>query len=137
MHELKILTHQSKDICTFFINPLSLGELVENERPQIKDRGGSAPQMRHNVPNLGGSSVMLGTLYDGRTDSLLVPLNLWSPEVVDEKKSTNNVAYSNTDFKNNEDILERLDVMGIEAELKLSFMGGLIQVYVRKNVHCE
>ena len=74
---------------------------------------------------------MLGTLYDGRTDSLLVPLNLWSPEVIDKTKVPNNVAYSNTDFKNNEDILERLDVMGIEAELKLSFMGGLIQVILK------
>ena len=105
--------------------------MVANEGSKIKDRGGSVPQMRHNVPNLGGSSVMLGTLYDGRTDSLLVPLNLWSPEVIDKTKVPNNVAYSNTDFKNNEDILERLDVMGIEAELKLSFMGGLIQVILK------
>merc|ERR1711974_590143 len=38
------------------------------------------------------------------------------------------MGYSNTEFANNEDILERLDVMGVQAVLKLSFMGGLIQV---------
>merc|ERR1711974_538550 len=58
----------------------------------------------------------------------MTPLNLWSPEVIDTHKIESNVGYSNTDFYTDEDILKRLDIMGVEAEMKLSFMGGLIKV---------
>ena len=89
---------------------------------------GGKPQVRRNVPNLGGSSVTLGSLYDGRLDTLMTPLNLWSPATIDAHKIPSNVGYSNTDFSTDEDILKRLDIMGVNAEMKLSFMGGLIKV---------
>merc|ERR550519_2293822 len=55
-------------------------------------------------------------------------LNLWSPQSVEDNAIKQHVGYSNTEFSTNEDILKRLDVMGVDAELKLSFMGGLVQV---------
>jgi len=95
---------------------------------QVLADGSDKPKVRRNVPNLGGSSVTLGSLYDGRLDTLMTPLNLWSPEVIESNKIETNVGYSNTDFYTDEDILKRLDIMGVEAEMKLSFMGGLIKV---------
>ena len=84
--------------------------------------------IRRNVPNLGGSAITLGSLYDGSKDKLMTSLNLWSPQVVADNILSRHVGYSNTEFRTDEDILNRLDVMGLDAELQLSFMGGLVTV---------
>ena len=45
----------------------------------------SAPDFRKNVPNIMGSVPKLGELYNGKTDQLLGPLNLYNPGTIKNK----------------------------------------------------
>ena len=112
------------------------------------------PTRRNNIPLLTGS-VQVGLLYDAKSDRPLYGDYLWPPpkndatsttpsnEENDErnKKSVDettkrpptetivaDVAHSSMDYIFDENILDRLSLIGVTAELKLSFMGGLIEV---------
>ena len=58
----------------------------------------------------------------------MTPLNLWTSDTIMKRKIEAQAHYSKTTFSATEDFLDRMDLIGIDASLKLSFMGGLIQI---------
>jgi hypothetical protein len=87
-------------------------------------------------------NIQLGYLYDARSESILSPKNLWSQESLGQECQqinctskffrTQETTDSFSDIE--EDILFRLNHFHVEAELKMSFMGGMIQIGVRPNI---
>ncbi len=91
-------------------------------------------QFRNDVPVIiGNGQVALGKLYDASTDKVLTPMTLWSKERL-EKMTTANRNESNpsesfkTEYHANTDLLDRLNHFDLDASLKVSFMGGLVDV---------
>ena len=106
----KIPQHQKKDDPT----------------PDAFDNG--KPTRRNNLPLLTGS-VQVGLLYDAKSDRPLYGDYLWppakNPKIIDA-----NVPHSSMDFIFDESILDRLSLIDVDAELKLSFMTGMIKVII-------
>ena len=127
----------------------------EVSTPEALDTDGK-PTRRNNIPLLTGS-VQVGLLYDAKSDRPLYGDYLWPPpkndatsttpsnEENDErnKKSVDettkrpptetivaDVAHSSMDYIFDESILDRLSLIDVDAELKLSFMTGMIQVII-------
>ena len=122
--------------------------------PEALDTDGK-PTRRNNIPLLTGS-VQVGLLYDAKSDRPLYGDYLWSPPSNDATTTTTpsdegeddskiksqsqrkadsktqtvvaDVAHSSMDYIFDENILDRLSLIDVTAELKLSFMGGLIEV---------
>ena len=86
------------------------------------------PTRRNNLPLLTGS-VQVGLLYDAKSDRPLYGDYLWppakNPKIIDA-----NVPHSSMDFIFDESILDRLSLIDVDAELKLSFMTGMIKVII-------
>ena len=92
------------------------------------------PTRRNNIPLLTGS-VQVGLLYDAKYDRPLYGDYLWPPakNAKDPKKPQiieANVSHSSMDFIFDESILDRLSLIDVDAELKLSFMAGMIKVII-------
>ena len=127
----------------------------EVSTPETLDTDGK-PTRRNNIPLLTGS-VQVGLLYDAKSDRPLYGDYLWSPPSNDATTTTTtpsdegeddskvksqsqrkansktqtvvaDVAHSSMDYIFDENILDRLSLIDVTAELKLSFMGGLIEV---------
>ena len=126
----------------------------EVSTPEALDTDGK-PTRRNNIPLLTGS-VQVGLLYDAKSDRPLYGDYLWSPPSNDATTTTTpsdegeddskvksqsqrkansktqtvvaDVAHSSMDYIFDENILDRLSLIDVTAELKLSFMGGLIEV---------
>ena len=85
--------------------------------------------IRKNVPVMNGKNVVtLGELYDARHDTLMTSFSLWTTDTIQKRKIEAQAQYSKTTFSATEDFLDRMDLIDIDASLKLSFMGGLIQI---------
>ena len=69
---------------------------------------------------------MIGNLYDGRVDKIVYGANLWKQDTL--KIYENDMHSSKTSVVQNENVLERMNGLDIDASLKLSFMGGLVSV---------
>ena len=69
---------------------------------------------------------MIGQLYDGSNDQIIYGATLWYPN--DTVVDVNNVLNTRSKVYIDENVLDRLDYMDVDASLKLSFMGGLISV---------
>uniref|UniRef100_A0A7M5XEN6 Chitin-binding type-2 domain-containing protein n=1 Tax=Clytia hemisphaerica TaxID=252671 RepID=A0A7M5XEN6_9CNID len=85
------------------------------------------------------SDVSLGEFYDAKNDQFLSGVSLWSMEEL-EKHRKRRFARPSTNYQFDSGKTEdsRMNLMDIDASLKLSFMGGLIEVsgsaqYVRQS----
>lgn len=105
----------------------------EVSTPETLDTDGK-PTRRNNIPLLTGS-VQVGMLYDAKSDQPLYGDYLWppaknpndpnKPQIIEA-----NVSHSSMDYIFDESILDRLSLIDVDAELKLSFMTGMIQVII-------
>ena len=86
----------------------------------------NANQRRYNIPVLSGSAYV-GQLYDAKTDQLLYDRFFWS-NIVTRQNDMINVFY---ETKAEETQMDRLNNVGLDASLKLSFLSGLISVRVK------
>ena len=83
------------------------------------------PERRYNIPILSGTAYV-GQLYDAKNDQLVPDQFLWKrDEMVTVESNVTNVFF---ETKIEETQLDRMNVIDIDAELKLSFMGGLVKV---------
>nr|XP_055047998.1 verrucotoxin subunit beta-like [Misgurnus anguillicaudatus]XP_055047999.1 verrucotoxin subunit beta-like [Misgurnus anguillicaudatus] len=75
-----------------------------------------------------GRPFQLGMLYDCRKDALVPGITLWGEEKL--KQSIRSHPQINTDFKvtASDSIEEKSNLLNIEASMKLSLLGGLINV---------
>nr|XP_055048000.1 verrucotoxin subunit beta-like isoform X1 [Misgurnus anguillicaudatus] len=75
-----------------------------------------------------GRPFQLGMLYDCRKDALVPGITLWDEEKL--KQSIRSRPQNNTDFKvtASDSIEEKSNLLNIEASMKLSLLGGLINV---------
>uniref|UniRef100_A0A8C9R1A5 SNTX thioredoxin-like domain-containing protein n=1 Tax=Scleropages formosus TaxID=113540 RepID=A0A8C9R1A5_SCLFO len=75
-----------------------------------------------------GRPFHLGMLYDCRSDSLVPGVTLWDPE--DLVKDTLENSQHNTEFNihASDSIENKSSALNIEASLKASFLGGLVEV---------
>ena len=83
-------------------------------------------QRRSNIPVLSGTAYV-GQLYDAKTDQLIPDHFLWKEDQMKIKEA--NVTNVFFETKIEESQLDRMNMIDIDASLKLSFMGGLIQVW--------
>ena len=101
----------------------------QNEPPSDEEMDADGkPTRRNNIPLLTGS-VQVGMLYDAKSDQPLYGDYLWppanKPQIIEA-----NVSHSSMDYIFDESILDRLSLIDVDAELKLSFMTGMIQVII-------
>ncbi|CAF4851564.1 unnamed protein product [Rotaria sp. Silwood1] len=75
-----------------------------------------------------GRPFRLGMLYDMRSDMLIPGVTLWDPENLN--KNTRKSKQSKTDFEiiTEDSFQKKAHALGVEASLKLSLVGGLINV---------
>jgi hypothetical protein len=89
----------------------------------------STSGIRKNIVVLDGKSIVrLGTLYDGASDSLMTPLNLWNDSTIQANKIRQDTITSTHTSSTTETLLDRMNLLDIDASLALSFMGGLVKV---------
>jgi hypothetical protein len=74
-----------------------------------------------------GHVANLGTLYDARTDTF-VPISLLPGQIPESAiKRTHNHTTS-FEYSESDSFKEKFSKMGFNAELKASFLGGLVEV---------
>ena len=71
------------------------------------------------------SGVRLGDLYDAQNDEFMFGTSLWSAQELKKVKVDNRQIQQSTNmkFSTGKTTLDRLSLMDIKAELKLSFLG--------------
>ena len=90
----------------------------------------NGPKRRYNIPVLSGTAYV-GQLYDAKTDQLIPDQFLWKrSDMTILEKGITNVFF---ETKIEESQMDRMNVMDIDAKMKLSFMGGMVEVYIFKN----
>ena len=84
------------------------------------------------------SGIRLGDLYDAQKDQFLSGTSLWSAEVLKKAKKDNRQVEPSTDtkFSAGKTSLDRLSLMDIKAELKLSFLGKFLNNF-SWSMHCS
>merc|ERR1719414_1042178 len=75
-----------------------------------------------------GRYVCLGCLYYGSHDHISPTENFWNKETISKHSDEVKKTHERGDVVLNENTLKRLNNLDIDASLKLSFMGGLVQV---------
>ena len=77
------------------------------------------------------SGIRLGDLYDAQNDKFLSGTSLWSAKELKEVKVDNRQVEQTTHlkFSSGKTSLDRLSLMDIKAELKLSFLGKSLKIY--------
>ncbi|XP_058871344.1 neoverrucotoxin subunit beta-like [Acipenser ruthenus] len=75
-----------------------------------------------------GRPFQLGMLYDCRNDSLIPGMTLWDMDTL--KKDVDLRSQHNTEFQiiASDSIEDKSSALNIEASLKASFLGGLVEV---------
>ena len=79
------------------------------------------------IPAL-GRPFDLGMLYDRRSDKLILGKTLWSPDHLDQAVNTITKPYTNSEVLAEDTIDDKTSALNIEASIKLSFLGGLVNV---------
>ncbi|XP_068713617.1 uncharacterized protein [Montipora foliosa] len=82
---------------------------------------------RHDIPTL-GRPFDLGMLYDRRSEKLILGKTLWSPDHLSQAVRTITKPYTNTEVLAEDTIDDKTSALNVEASLKLSFLGGLVNV---------
>ncbi|KAI4798657.1 hypothetical protein KUCAC02_020582 [Chaenocephalus aceratus] len=75
-----------------------------------------------------GRPFTLGMLYDSRSDKLVPGPRLWNEETLKVKTTETSQPSSYLGMSASDSIESKSNMLDIEASLKASFMGGLIQV---------
>nr|AIC84039.1 Tx beta-subunit [Scorpaenopsis oxycephala]AIC84048.1 Tx beta-subunit [Scorpaenopsis oxycephala] len=75
-----------------------------------------------------GRPFTLGTLYDARKDKLIPGFTLWEDEVLQENTVESAQPSSVFEITASDSIEDKSSLMDIEASLKASFLGGLVEV---------
>nr|AIC84041.1 Tx beta-subunit [Sebastiscus marmoratus]AIC84050.1 Tx beta-subunit [Sebastiscus marmoratus] len=75
-----------------------------------------------------GRPFTLGTLYDARKDKLIPGFTLWDDEVLQESTVESCQPSSAFEIIASDSIDDKSSLMDIEASLKASFLGGLVEV---------
>ena len=75
-----------------------------------------------------GRPFDLGMLYDRRSDQLVLGKTLWSPDHLGQAVSTIPKPYTNSEVLAEDTIDDKTSALNIEASIKLSFLGGLVNV---------
>lgn len=79
------------------------------------------------IPAL-GRPFDLGMLYDRRSEKLILGKTLWSPDHLGQAVKTITKPYTNSEVLAEDTIDDKTSALNIEASIKLSFLGGLIDV---------
>ena len=79
------------------------------------------------IPAL-GRPFDLGMLYDRRSEKLILGKTLWSPDHLGQAVRTITKPYTNSEVLAEDTIDDKTSALNIEAGLKLSFLGGLVNV---------
>uniref|UniRef100_A0A3Q2XAX0 Stonustoxin subunit beta-like n=2 Tax=Haplochromis burtoni TaxID=8153 RepID=A0A3Q2XAX0_HAPBU len=75
-----------------------------------------------------GRPFTLGMLYDARSDKLIPGVTLWDDKTLQEKSVQNDHHSSNFEVSSSDSIEDKSSLLSIDASLKASFFGGLIEV---------
>ena len=75
-----------------------------------------------------GRPFDLGMLYDRRSEKLILGKTLWSPDHLSQAVTTITKPYTNSEVLAEDTIDDKASALNIEASLKLSFLGGLVNV---------
>ncbi|XP_068714302.1 uncharacterized protein [Montipora foliosa] len=81
----------------------------------------------HIMPAL-GRPFDLGMLYDRRSEKLILGKTLWSPDLLSQAVNVIPTPYTNSEVLTGDTIDDRALALDVEANLKLSFLGGLVDV---------
>ena len=79
------------------------------------------------IPAL-GRPFDLGMLYDRRSEKLILGKTLWSPDHLGQAVNTITKPYTNSEVLAEDTIDDKASALKIEASIKLSFLGGLVNV---------
>ena len=79
------------------------------------------------IPAL-GRPFDLGMLYDRRSEKLILGKTLWSPDHLSQAVNTITKPYTNSEVLAEDTIDDKTSALNIEASIKLSFLGGLVNV---------
>ena len=79
------------------------------------------------IPAL-GRPFDLGMLYDRRSEKLILGKTLWSPDHLGQAVNTITKPYTNSEVLAEDTIDDKASALNIEASIKLSFLGGLVNV---------
>ena len=79
------------------------------------------------IPSL-GIPFSLGMLYDARSEKIIPGKSLWDAKVLDSAKKVAQQPSSNFEVYAKNTIGEKTKSLNVEASLKLSLMGGLIEI---------
>ena len=83
------------------------------------------PKRRYNIPILSGTAYV-GQLFDAKTDQLIPDQFLWKRnEMTILETGITNVFF---ETKIEDSQMDRMNVMDIDANMKLSFMAGMVEV---------
>ena len=83
--------------------------------------------LQSQIPAL-GRPFDLGMLYDRRSEKLILGKTLWSPDHLGQAVKTITKPYTNSEVLAEDTIDDKTSALNIEASIKLSFLGGLIDV---------
>uniref|UniRef100_A0A667Z6U5 Uncharacterized protein n=1 Tax=Myripristis murdjan TaxID=586833 RepID=A0A667Z6U5_9TELE len=75
-----------------------------------------------------GRPFSLGMLYDCRQDSLIPGLTLWDPDALEKHARERPQPNSEFEIVASESIEDKSSALNVDASLKASFLGGLVQV---------
>ncbi|XP_072163208.1 uncharacterized protein [Diadema setosum] len=75
-----------------------------------------------------GRPMQLGMLYDCRDDKLIPGFTLWDPEVLKDNRDVHSQQGTYFNVITSDSINSKSSALNIEASLKASFMGGLVEV---------
>ena len=75
-----------------------------------------------------GRPFRLGMLYDMRSDLLIAGATLWNKDVLDKDIDRRNQPYTGYEIIAEDSLQDKTHALGIEGSLKLSLLGGLIDV---------
>ena len=83
-------------------------------------------KIRYGIKNLGGH-IDVGQLYDASTDTRIPGEFLWYQN---ETKLVNrsDIFFTEQSYGTSRNLLDRLDHLKLDASLKVSFLGGLIEI---------
>ncbi|XP_029930637.1 uncharacterized protein LOC115375364 [Myripristis murdjan] len=75
-----------------------------------------------------GRPFSLGMLYDCRQDSLIPGMTLWDPDALEKDARERPQPNSEFEIVASESIEDKSSALNVDASLKASFLGGLVQV---------
>ncbi|CAI5669613.1 unnamed protein product [Oreochromis niloticus] len=75
-----------------------------------------------------GRPFTLGMLYDARSDKLIPGVTLWDDKTLQEKSKENDQHSSEFEVSASDSITTKSSLLDVNASLKASFLGGLIEV---------